>query len=201
MTDDIEPARILALAGSLREASLNRRLVRLAVQVAPEGVELVEFDSLGAVEPFDEDAEASGFPPGAAAFVAAVRDVEGVFIATPEYNGSIPGQLKNALDWASRPETGEGSLRASALYGKPVAIASASNGQFGAVWARDELAKVVRTQGGRAIVEPGVAIATADTAFADDGSLRSAATQERLVELLAGLRATVELLRAARAVA
>lgn len=196
-----QPIRILAVAGSLREESVNRRLVRLAARLAPDGVELVEFDSLAAVEPYDEDTEAGGFPPGAAAFARAIRAADGILIATPEYNGSVPGQLKNALDWVSRPDghiAGTG-LAASALYGMPVAVASASSGQFGAVWARDELAKVLRTQGARPIVEPSVTVPTAHEAFDDDGDLVTAATRERLVQLLDELAAMVRLLRDAAA--
>ncbi len=195
------PIRILGVAGSLREASINRRLARLAGRLVPEGVEFVEFDGLNAVEPFDEDVEASGFPMGAARFAAAIRDADGVFIATPEYNGSIPGQLKNALDWASRAEgaveaTG---LQGSALYGVPVAVASASNGQFGAVWARDELVKVLRTQGARPISEPSVTIPAGHQAFTDDGDLSNAEARERVRELLDELVAMVTMLREARA--
>jgi chromate reductase len=198
------PIRVLAVAGSLREASLNRRLVRLAARLAPAGVELVEFDALDEVEPYDEDVEAEGMPAGAAAFAAAIRDADALFVATPEYNGSIPGQLKNALDWASRPDgtlpdaTG---LQASPLFGVPVGVASASTGQFGAVWARDELVKVLRTQGARPISDPSVTIANGATAFAEDGSLERAATAERLVQLLDEVAAMVGLLREARATA
>ncbi|MCW2920672.1 MAG: hypothetical protein JWL76_546 [Thermoleophilia bacterium] len=196
------PIRILGVAGSLREASINRRLARLAGRLVPDGVEYVEFDGLSAVEPYDEDVEADGFPEGAARFAAAIRDADGVFIATPEYNGSIPGQLKNALDWASRSDGARDAvsgLQASPLYGVPVAVASASNGQFGAVWARDELVKVLRTQGARPISEPSVTIPAGDLAFTDDGTLANAEANERVRELLDELVAMVVMLREARA--
>lgn len=195
------PIRILSVAGSLRGASINRRLARLAARLAPDGVELVEFGGLASVEPYDEDAEAGGFPPGAAAFGAAIRDADGMFIATPEYNGSIPGQLKNALDWASRSESGEGGLQASPTFGVPVAVASASNGQFGAVWARDELVKVLRTQGARPIAEPSVTVPLGQEAFDDDGALRNGDATERLRGLVEQLASTVRALREARAAA
>lgn len=190
-----DPIRILAVAGSLREASLNRRLARLAARLAPEGVEFVTYDELDRVEPYDEDAEAGGFPPGAADFLTAIRDVDGVFIATPEYNGSIPGQLKNALDWASRPENGSGQLRESALYGKPVSVTSTSTGQFGGVWARDELVKVLKTQGARPLHEPSVAVANGASAFTDEGDLTSDTAMQRLRDLIAS---QVELVHARR---
>ncbi len=196
------PIRILSIAGSLREASMNRRLARLAARLAPKGVEFVQFDALSGVEPFDEDTEATGFPPGAAQLAAAVRAVDGVFIATPEYNGSIPGQLKNALDWLSRADGAKpdaSGLQASPLFGVPVAVASASNGQFGAVWSRDELVKVLRTQGARPIAEPSVTIPKGDTAFDDDGNLVVSSQQENLTGLVATLAETVTALRAARA--
>ena len=198
-----EPIRILAVAGSLREASINRRLARLAARLAPDGVELIEFDALSAVEPFDEDLEIDGFPPGAAAFVAAVRASDGMLVVTPEYNGSIPGQLKNALDWASRPDLTprEGGLQASATFGRPVAVASASNGQFGAVWARDELVKALRTQGARPIAEPSATIAHGNEAFDMDGQLRSGEAAAKLRGLLDALASTVGALRTARAAA
>ena len=199
------PIRILGVAGSLREASMNRRLARLAARLVPEGdVEFIEFDDLAGVEPFDEDVEARGFPLGAARFAAAIREADGVFIATPEYNGSIPGQLKNALDWASRSDgalEAVNGLQGSPLFGVPVAVASASNGQFGAVWARDELVKVLRTQGARPISEPSVTIPNGDTAFTDDGMLANAEANERVRELLDELVAMVTMLREARAAA
>ena len=195
--------RILALAGSLRADSSNRKLLQNAIDQAPEGATVTEFTSeqLAAVEPFDEDVEATGLPAGAAAFAAAIRSHDALVIATPEYNGSVPGQLKNALDWASRadgaaPEGSLAGLPSSPLYGVPVGVMSASNGQFGAVWARDELAKALRTQGARPIVEPSVTLADADNAFDANGTLKHAGGRARAGELVA---ATVEMALALRA--
>ncbi len=206
-----EPIRILGVAGSLREESVNRRLARLAGRLAPEGVELVEFDGLAQVEPFDEDVESRGFPLGAARFASAIRHADGLLVVTPEYNGSIPGQLKNALDWASRPDgaveqpqpgtRSRVGLQASPLYGVPVAVASVSNGQFGAVWARDELVKVLRTQGARPISEPSITVPNADTAFTEDGLLANDEANDRLRVLIDELVAMVRMLREARAAA
>ena len=186
-----QPVTLLALAGSLREASYNRRLVRLAAELAPDGVNVVEYTDLRTVEPFDEDVEGTNTTPGAHAFNEAVRAADGVLIVTPEYNGSIPGTLKNALDWASRsPEAPHGNLQGSPMYGKPVAVASVSTGQFGAVWARDELLKSLRTQGARAVVEPSVTVPNAATAFNDDGTLVNGDLQAKLVELVTALATT-----------
>jgi len=195
-------ARVPVLPGSLREASLSRRLARHAASLAPAELELVAFDALAAVEPFNEDLEApTGFPPGAAALAAALRAADGALIVTPEYNGSIPGQLKNALDWMSRPEDAAGGLAESVVFGMPVMVASISTGQFGAAWARDELVKVLRTQGARPIHEPAVSVPRGAEAFDDDGALSSAQTTDRLVDLLGQLGRTIEQLRAARAAA
>ena len=196
------PIRILSIAGSLREASMNRRLARLAARLAPDGVTLIQYEDLASVEPFDEDVEVGGFPTGAAALSALVREHDGVLITTPEYNGSVPGQLKNALDWLSRADGArpdKESLQASALFGVPVAVASASDGQFGAVWSRDELVKVLRTQGARPIAEPSVTIPKGNTAFDHGGNLLVTAQQENLAGLVAKLAETVTVLRAARA--
>jgi NAD(P)H-dependent FMN reductase len=130
--------RVLGIAGSLREASHNRSLLRAAADELPPGVELITFDGLKAVEPFDEtdEHETGGGMPGADRFIAALRDADAVLFVTPEYNGSIPGVLKNAVDWASRP-----TPATSALANKPVAVIGASTGMFGAVWAQAELRK------------------------------------------------------------
>ncbi|MCW2949968.1 MAG: NAD(P)H-dependent oxidoreductase [Thermoleophilia bacterium] len=200
MNDVAQPVHIMVLAGSLREASYNRRLAHLAVELAPQHVELREYTDLRLVEPFDEDAEGTGATPGADAFRSALASADGVFIATPEYNGSIPGALKNALDWASRADTApRNELQRSPMFGKPVAVASVSTGQFGAVWARDELLKSLRTQGARAVVEPSVTVPNAATAFADGGSLRNTELQAKLVELVTNLATSARSMREALA--
>lgn len=136
--------RVLGIAGSLRRDSHNRRLLREAAALAPSGVELVEFDGLRALPPFDEDDE--GAPGDAvAAWRAAIAHADALLFATPEYNGSVPGALKNAVDWASRP------VRGAALRSKPAAVIGASTGMFGAVWAQAELRKVLATAGARVL--------------------------------------------------
>ena len=194
-----EPAiRILALPGSLREASHNRRLAELAGALAPAGVEVRVATTLAGVEPFDVDVEEGGTPRGARAFLDELRDADALLVATPEYNSSIPGQLKNALDWASRDDLGTGrGLQGAATYGRPAAVVSASTGQFGATWAADELRKVLKAQGARVVEEPRVAVGGAADAFLEDGTLRTDALTEAYRELLAGLVAQVEQLRAA----
>jgi chromate reductase len=137
---------VLGISGSLRRDSLNRALLRAAAERLPGGAELVEFERLSEIPPYDEDVEAAGPEPAAVAELrAAIREADAVLIATPEYNHSIPGQLKNALDWASRP------AGRSALNGKPAAVVGASTGMFGAVWAQAETRKVLSAMGGRVI--------------------------------------------------
>jgi chromate reductase len=137
--------RVLGISGSLRRDSLNTALLRAAAERLPAGAELVEYEGLRDVPPYDEDVEVAGTPGAVEELRAAVREADAVLIATPEYNHSIPGQLKNALDWVSRP-AGQ-----SALNGVPVAAIGASTGMFGAVWAQAELRKVLAAMGGRVI--------------------------------------------------
>jgi len=137
--------RVLGVSGSLRRDSFNSALLRAAAERLPGGAELVEYEGLGDVPPYDEDVERAGTPAAVEALREAVRSADAVLIATPEYNSSIPGQLKNALDWVSRP------AGKSALNGKPAAVVGASTGMFGAVWAQAELRKVLGAMGGRVV--------------------------------------------------
>ncbi len=175
--------RVLGISGSLRRGSYNHALLRLAAERLPAGAELVEFDLLREIPPYDADLEAEGAPVPAAvtALREAMREADAVLIATPEYNHSIPGALKNALDWASRP-AGE-----SALAGTPAAVIGASTGMFGAVWAQAELRKVLGALGGR-VVDAELPVPHAAQAY-EDGELRlgpeqAAALDELLAELL-----------------
>jgi len=137
--------RVLAIPGSLRPGSHNRALLERVRELAPAGVELVPFDGLKAVPPYDEEDDRQPAPAPVAALRAAIADADAVLIATPEYNASIPGVLKNALDWASRP------LATNVLRGKPAAVIGASTGMFGAVWAQAEVRKVLATIGARVL--------------------------------------------------
>lgn len=179
--------RVLGIAGSLREASHNRNLLRAAADELPPGVELVTFEGLKAVEPFDEtdELETGGGMPGADRLIAAIRDADAVLFVTPEYNGSIPGVLKNAVDWASRP-----TPATSALANKPVAAIGASTGMFGAAWAQAELRKALGLAGAR-VLDQELAVPTAHEAFKEDGRLARGATRRRLRSMLADLLAEV----------
>jgi chromate reductase len=153
--------RILGLSGSLREGSHNTRLLRGAGTLLPDGVELVVYDRLGAIPPFNEDEEFS--PPAAVQeFKEAIASADGLLVATPEYNSSIPGVLKNALDWVSRP------VAETPLRGKPAAVIGASTSLFGAVWAQAETRKVLGAIGAR-VVDRELPVAQADDSLGPDG--------------------------------
>src|SRR5438552_12916258 len=154
--------RILGISGGLRRASYNTKLLRAAGELLPPDVELVIFDELEAVPPYNEDRDNDEAPRGAARLREAIAEADAVLFATPEYNGSVPGQLKNAVDWASRPH------RVAALWGKPVVVVGATTGMFGAVWAQADLRKILKTAGAR-VIDSEVAVGKADTRFADDG--------------------------------
>src|SRR5689334_20172798 len=144
--------RVLGISGSLRRESYNTALLRHAGElIEAEGAEFEIYDGLRTIPPFDEDDEVGGGPVAVARLRAAVASADAVFFATPEYNSSIPGALKNALDWLSRP------FATNPMRNKPVAVIGASAGAFGAVWAQAELRKVLATMGAR-VVEGEVAV-------------------------------------------
>jgi len=152
--------RLLAVSGSLRRDSHNARLLRAAAQQLPPGAELEFYDGLKQIPPFDEDDEAHPGPE-VERWRAAIDAADAVLIATPEYNSSLPGQLKNAVDWASRPKAD------AALRNKPIAVVGASKSMFGALWAQAELRKVLASAGAR-VLDAELAVATAHEAFDDD---------------------------------
>jgi chromate reductase len=177
--------RVLGITGSLRRDSFNHALLREAAERLPAGAELVEFDRLGEIPPYDADVEAEGTPEPAEALRQAMLEADAVLVATPEYNHSIPGVLKNALDWASRP-AGQ-----SALSGKPAAVIGASTGMFGAVWAQAETRKVLGALGGR-VVEGELPVARA-AELLHNGRLELPPEQsDQLEGLLAELVSEVE---------
>jgi chromate reductase len=169
--------RVLGISGSLREESHNSRLLRAAAHVLPHDAELVVWEGLKAVPPYDQDDDVEPAPHAVEALRAAIADADAVLFATPEYNSSVPGQLKNAVDWASRP------LATNPLRNTPVAVVGASTGMFGAVWAQAELRKTLAATGARVI--PGdLALGKASEAsFDEDGALVDA----DLAEAYAGL--------------
>ena len=154
---------VLAISGSLRRDSYNTRLLRTLAEEAPEDVTVELWDGLRAVPPYDADDDGPDAPDAVDNFRRRVRAADAVLIATPEYNASIPGALKNALDWASRP------LAENAFRNKPVAVIASSTGMFGAVWAAAELRKVLSTMGARVAADVELAVPRAHEQFDDDG--------------------------------
>jgi chromate reductase len=168
--------RVLGISGSLRRDSHNTRLLRAAGELAEEhGAEFEVFDGLKAIPPYDEDDDVGGGPPAVASFRHAVADADAVLFATPEYNSSIPGALKNAVDWASRP------LATSPFRNKPVAVIGASTGMFGAVWAQAELRKVLGATGAR-VTEVELAVGHAHEHLDPAGRLVDPSQQEALLD-------------------
>ena len=175
--------RILGISGSLRHGSYNTKLLRAAAKLLPDDVELMVWDGLKAVPPFDEDDEAE--PPTAVAYLReSIGGADALLFATPEYNSSVPGQLKNAIDWASRPTA------TAVLRNKPVAVIGASTGMFGAVWAQAELRKVLATAGAR-VGEGDLPVAHADSRFDETGRLADEDLEAQLADVVHGLMAQV----------
>jgi chromate reductase len=172
--------RVLAISGSLRGGSHNTMLLRAAGELLPARVDFELYEGLKSVPPYDQDDDTDDAPTAVARLRAAVAGADAVLFATPEYNSSIPGQLKNALDWLSRP------LATSALRNKPVAVVGASTGAFGAVWAQAEARKVLSATGAR-VVDAEVALGHADRAFDLTGRLADDQQSEQLHEVVEGL--------------
>jgi chromate reductase len=156
--------KVLGISGSLRRDSHNRRLLLEVAELLPPGTELELYEELKAVPPFDEDDDGEEVDPVVERLRDAIAGADAILIATPEYNSSVPGQLKNAIDWASRP------CAAAAIANKPVAVIGTSTGSFGGVWAQAELRKVLRTAGAR-VVDLELAVPKAHARVAEDGRL------------------------------
>jgi chromate reductase len=177
--------KILGISGSLRGDSHNRKLLRAAADLLPAGVELELWDGLKEVPPYDEDDDVSPAPAAVARLRAAIAGADALLIATPEYNSSIPGQLKNALDWASRP------IATSVLRNKPVAVVGASTGMFGAVWAQAELRKVLAAIGAR-VIDVELPAAQAHERFDEHGRFIDEELRSKLEEIVEMLVAEAE---------
>ena len=136
---------VLALVGSLRTASINRQLAELAAQSAPDGVTVVVYDGLGDLPFYNEDIDTADAPAAVSALRAAAAGADAALVVTPEYNGSIPGVLKNAIDWLSRP-WGDGAFK-----DKPLAVIGTALGRYGGAWAHDETRKSCGIAGARVV--------------------------------------------------
>jgi len=174
--------RVLAISGSLRRDSNNSALLRALREEAPAGVEVEVWDGLREIPPYDGDDDVVPGPAQVEAFRSLVREADAVFFATPEYNSSIPGALKNALDWASRP------LATNAFRNKPVAVIGSSAGAFGGVWAAAELRKVLGAMGAR-VTEVEMAVGHAHDKLDETGELADHGIRDDLREALESLLA------------
>src|SRR4051795_8214863 len=172
--------KILGLSGSLRRDSYNAQLLRAAASELPPEAELTVWDGVRELPYYDEDIDVEPTPRTVRDLRAAIAEADALIIATPEYNASIPGALKNAVDWASRPRA------TSSLKDKPALVVGASTGLFGAVWAQAELRKVLKTAGADPLEEE-VPVGQAAEAFAEDGTLREPELRAALADAVGAL--------------
>jgi len=179
-TDAIQTIRILGFAGSLRLGSYNRALLRAAQELAPEGMVIEIFD-LTPVPLYNADVEAQGDPEPVVAFKSAIRRADALLIACPEYNHGVPGVLKNAIDWASRPP------RTAALDRKPLALMGASPGMTGSARGQSQLRQAFVFTNSYALPQPEMLVAHAQEKFDSQGILTDASTRDFLRRLLGGL--------------
>lgn len=170
--------RILAISGSLRAQSYNTSLLREAGRLAPEGVVVELYEELESLPPYNEDRDTEEPPAEVARLRACIAAADAVLISTPEYNGALPGQLKHAIDWASRPY-GE----SAALWAKPTAVIGASVTDYGAMWAQDQTRRALGIAGAR-VLEAGLPLGRAADRFDDEGDLKDGETRERLEGIL-----------------
>jgi len=173
--------RILGISGSLRAASYNTALLRAAAELVPDGVELTIYDGLESLPPYNEDRESDNPPQEVVRLREEIAAADAVLFATPEYNTTMPGQMKQVVDWASTPHGPD-----AALWGKPVAAIGASVTDYGAMWAQDHLRNALGVAGARVLKEE-LPVARAKELFSDDGELVDPETRDRLAELVSGL--------------
>ncbi len=176
--------RVLAISGSLRPGSYNRRLLEAAARRLPPGVEMRTVRELAEVPAYAEHLDVPAAPATVRRLRGEIAQADALLIATPEYNASLPGALKNALDWASRPWPD------NVLRGKPAAVIGASTGLFGAVWAQAEVRKVLTASGAR-VLDVELPVGQADNAFDAEGDLRDSDLVTRLDVLLHGVLGAV----------
>ena len=177
---------ILGISGSLRSASYNTALLRAAAELAPADVDLELYQDLEELPPYNEDRDTDNPPLAVRQLRERIASADAVVFSTPEFNGSMPGQLKHAVDWASRPY-GQGS----ALWGKPVAVVGASITDYGAIWAQDHLRKALGIASAR-VLDAELPVSKASEKFDGDGALVDLEIRDRLAEIIAALAAEHE---------
>jgi len=171
---------VLGFSGGLRRDSYNRKLLQAAAYLFPTGVVVELWPGIGDLPAYNEDLDRAEPPATVVRLRHDVANADALLLATPEYNSSVPGGLKNTLDWASRP------YPTNVLRRKPVAVIGASTGFFGAVWAQAELRKILRACGAR-VLDRQLPVARAADAFAPDGSLVDPELTAALAELVRDL--------------
>ncbi len=176
--------RILGISGSIRRDSYNRRLLEALSGIVPAGATLDIWDALKAVPPYDQDDEHHA-PHAITDLRAALASSDALLVSTPEYNSSVPGALKNALDWISRP------LAESPVRNMPVVVLSASTGAFGGIWAQADLRRILAALGAR-VVDVEVAVSRVDTRFDEAGALADEDIERELLGALDLLRDEVD---------
>lgn len=181
MSSTDQPLIVCGIAGSLRQASYNRALLRAAQELAPAGMEIRIFDRVGELPLFDQDLEEQGDPESVVAMRHAIAEADALLIATPEYNHGVPGVLKNAIDWASRPPRG------AVLAGKPTAILGASPGVTGTARAQSQLRQSLVFTDTPVLPQPEILVYRAHEKFDAEGRLTDERTREFVAKLLVGL--------------
>lgn len=179
---------VLGVAGSLRQASYNRALLRTATELAPPELNIKIFDLLP-IPMYNEDVEAKGEPQSVQDFKKAIGEADGLLIATPEYNYGVPGVLKNAIDWASRP------AGKSTIYGKPAAIMGASQGSGGTIRSQLSLRQTFLFVEVYSMMKPEILIANCRDKFDDKGNLTDQRTREFLTKFLKSFVSWIELIK------
>jgi chromate reductase len=173
--------KILAISGSLRAASHNTALLRAAAELAPDGVELELYQGLELLPPYNEDWDTDDPPAEVSRLREAIDDADAALFATPEFNGTMSGQMKHVVDWASRPHGDR-----SSLWGKPVGVIGASVTDYGAIWAQDHLRRALGLAGAR-VLDTEFPVTAATQRFDEQGQLTDSETRERLAELVQSL--------------
>ncbi|MCJ1713966.1 NADPH-dependent FMN reductase [Curtobacterium sp. VKM Ac-2922] len=174
---------VVVLVGSLRAGSINRQLAEAAIAHAPEGIDLSVYDGIVDLPFYNEDIDGDTPPEAAVAFRQAIADADGILLITPEYNGTIPAVLKNALDWASRP------FGSSPISGKPLAVIGSAFGQYGGVWAHDDARKAAGIAGAAVLEDVKVAIPQSVVRFAETHPREDAEVTEQLQQTLDAIAA------------
>ena len=182
MADLTRPLTVLAVCGSLRRGSYNRMALEAARRLAPAGMTVEPFEALRDIPLYDEDLEKQGLPAAVQDLRARIKAADALLLVTPEYNYSVPGVLKNAIDWASRPPQ-------QPFADKPTAIMSASPGMLGGARAQYHLRQCFVYLDAKILSRPEVFIGEAGKKFAGDGTLTDERTTKAIVGLLEGLRA------------